>query len=58
MDATKLSFHDTVKPIWSTDGTCIVTEAQSQGDEIEPALKRIHIFDPTDAALTDVRGII
>jgi hypothetical protein len=54
MDPTDRAFHDAVRPIWSTDGACIVTEVQT--DDIEPFLKRIRIFDSIGVQLTDVRG--
>ncbi|KIH94179.1 nucleoporin nup189 [Sporothrix brasiliensis 5110] len=51
MDPTDRAFHDAARPIWSTDGACIVTEAQT--DDTEPSLKRIRMFDPIGAQLTD-----
>ncbi|KAL1911956.1 hypothetical protein Sste5344_002151 [Sporothrix stenoceras] len=51
MDPTDRAFHDAVRPIWSTDGACIVTEAQT--DDTEPSLKRIRIYDSIGAQLTD-----
>ncbi|CAK7220443.1 hypothetical protein SBRCBS47491_004190 [Sporothrix bragantina] len=53
MDPTDRAFHDAVKPVWSTDGACIVAETQGDGEDTEPALKRIRVFDSIGAALTD-----
>ncbi|CAK7197547.1 hypothetical protein SEUCBS139899_000195 [Sporothrix eucalyptigena] len=53
MEPTERAFHDAVKPIWSTDGACIVADTQGEGADAEPALKRIRVFDSIGAALSD-----
>ncbi|CAK7264012.1 hypothetical protein SEPCBS57363_000855 [Sporothrix epigloea] len=53
MNFTDRASHDAVKPIWSTDGACIITETLGGTDDTEPSLKRIRVFDSVGAALTD-----
>lgn len=55
MNFTDRAFPDAVKPIWSTDGACIITEKLGGVDDSEPLLKHIRVFDSVGAALTDVR---
>ncbi|EPE04936.1 nucleoporin [Ophiostoma piceae UAMH 11346] len=53
LDPSDKAFHDSAKPIWSTDGSCIVAETQGATNEAEPSLKRIRVFDSIGATLRD-----
>ncbi|OAA68037.1 nucleoporin nup189 [Niveomyces insectorum RCEF 264] len=47
-DLTEQAFRNTLKPVWPTEGVCIVSDGQGQGnDDDEPSLKRIRIFNAT-----------
>lgn len=53
MNPTERAFHESMKPAWSTDGTCIVIDEQGDGT-FEPTLKRIRVFDSPGSTLADV----
>ncbi|EFX03785.1 nucleoporin nup189 [Grosmannia clavigera kw1407] len=50
MEPTERAFHESMKPAWSADGSCIVIDEQGNGS-FEPTLKRLRVFDSLDPTL-------